>query len=76
MDGESSEEQAMEVVRQRWEVASPEERQAIVKEQEDYIFPYPSWLWQYTKWKTLNGITYVTPWGRKHLTNNIKTSHA
>ena len=51
------------MVKQHLEEASLEMRQAIIKDHEKYLFPYPSWLWQHTQWVAYCDITYVTTSG-------------
>ena len=72
MDAESSKEHTMRLVRQHLEVASLEKKQTLIKEQEDHLFPHPSWLWKYSKWTTRQDITYVTTLEEDHISNNIK----
>ena len=75
MAWKSSEEQAMQVVKQHLEEANLEMRQAIIRSQEEFTFPdlaHPRW--QRTQWVTHNEITYVTTWGEGHLLNNLKVA--
>ena len=78
MAWESSEEQAMSVVRQHLEEeASLEVRHTIIDGLIEDIFPepiYPNGQWKHTPWATHNGITYVTTRGEDHLCNNLKVA--
>ena len=78
MAWESSEEQAMSVVRQHLEEeASLEVRHAIIDGLIEDIFPepiYPNGQWKHTRWVTHDGITYVKTWGEDHLLNNLKVA--
>ena len=52
--------------------ASDSVRRSFVERYERLLFPYPGTSTAQTKWRSFQGITRVTLWGRDHFRNNIR----
>ena len=52
--------------------ASDSVRRSFVERYERLLFPHPGTSTAQTKWRSIQGITRVTLWGRDHFRNNIR----